>query len=100
MAFIMLLKQYVVGYGYVYVCALCIDCVITIYSVSKYHHLLNNKQRYHTNEWSVTFLPPTKLVDLYYIPYHTVQNFDGGNIDEFDEFPAICQYIFPIKIFH
>ena len=22
-----------------------------------------------------------------------VQNFDGGNIDEFDECPAICQYI-------
>ena len=24
--------------------------------------------------------------------YCTAQNFDGGNIDEFDEFPAICQY--------
>ena len=31
--------------------------------------------------------------------YHMAQNFDGGNIDEFDEFPAIRQY-FPIKIFH
>ena len=30
--------------------------------------------------------------------YHTAQNFDGGNIDEFDEFTAIRQYV-PIKIF-
>ena len=27
------------------------------------------------------------------------QNFDGENIDEFDEFPAIRQY-FPYQIFH
>ena len=27
------------------------------------------------------------------------QNFNGGNIDKFDEFPAIRQY-FPIKILH
>ena len=33
------------------------------------------------------------------LQYRTVQNFDGENIDEFDEFPAIRQY-FPIKIFH
>ena len=24
--------------------------------------------------------------------YHMVQNIDGGNIDEFDKFPAIRQY--------
>ena len=30
--------------------------------------------------------------------YYTVQNFDGENIDEFDEFSAICQY-FPYQIF-
>ena len=29
---------------------------------------------------------------------HTAQNFDGENIDEFDEFPAICQY-FPNQNF-
>ena len=27
--------------------------------------------------------------------YRTAQNFDGGNIDEFDEFPAICQWAVP-----
>ena len=26
------------------------------------------------------------------------QNFDGGNIDEFDDFPTICQY-FPHQNF-
>ena len=30
--------------------------------------------------------------------YRTEQNFDGGNIDEFDEFPAIGQY-FPYQNF-
>ena len=30
--------------------------------------------------------------------YCTVQNFDGENIDEFDEFPAIRQY-FPYQNF-
>ena len=30
--------------------------------------------------------------------YRTAQNFDGENIDEFDEFPAICQY-FPYQNF-
>ena len=30
--------------------------------------------------------------------YRMVQNFDGGNIDEFDEFPAIRQY-FPYQNF-
>ena len=25
--------------------------------------------------------------------YHTAQNFDGGNIDEFDEFVAICKIL-------
>ena len=29
---------------------------------------------------------------------HIVQKFDGGNIDELDEFPAICQY-FPYQKF-
>ena len=33
------------------------------------------------------------------IRYHMAQNFDGENIDEFDECPAIHQY-FPVKIFH
>ena len=34
-----------------------------------------------------------------YIPYtRTAQNFDGGNIDEFDKFPAIRQY-FPYQNF-
>ena len=28
--------------------------------------------------------------------YHMVQNFNGENIDEFDEFPAIRQY-FPYQ---
>ena len=28
-----------------------------------------------------------------------VQNFDGGNIDEFDKFPAVHQY-FPYQNFH
>ena len=32
------------------------------------------------------------------IIYRTAQNFDGGNIDEFDKFPAICQY-FPYQNF-
>ena len=32
----------------------------------------------------------------FYIPYGT--KFDGENIDEFDEFPAICQY-FPYQNF-
>ena len=32
------------------------------------------------------------------IQYRTVQNFDRGNIDKFDEFLTIRQY-FPIKIF-
>ena len=31
--------------------------------------------------------------------YRTAPNFDGENIDGFDEFPAVHQY-FPIKIFH
>ena len=30
--------------------------------------------------------------------YRTVQNFDGGNIDEFDKFPAIRRY-FPYQNF-
>ena len=30
--------------------------------------------------------------------YCTAQNFDGGNIDKFDEFPAIRQY-FPYQNF-
>ena len=30
--------------------------------------------------------------------YRMAQNFDGGNIDEFDKFPAIRQY-FPYQIF-
>ena len=33
-----------------------------------------------------------------YIAYHTARNFDGENIDEFDEFPAIRQY-FPYQNF-
>ena len=30
--------------------------------------------------------------------YCMAQNFDGDNIDKFDEFPAICQY-FPYQNF-
>ena len=39
------------------------------------------------------------IYDLLYVcTYRTVQNFDGGNIDEFDEFSAIRQY-FPYQNF-
>ena len=36
--------------------------------------------------------------DFYFVKYHMAQNFDGGKIDKFDEFPAICQY-FPYQNF-
>ena len=36
---------------------------------------------------------------VYTHSYRTAQNFDGGNIDEFDEFPAIHQH-FPYQISH
>ena len=35
---------------------------------------------------------------FYKITYRMAQNFDGENIDEFDEFPAIRQY-FPYQNF-
>ena len=38
------------------------------------------------------------LSKLYTGKYHIAQNFNGGNIDEFDEFPTIHQY-FPYQNF-
>ena len=43
-------------------------------------------------------LKPSLYIDLVLMKYRTAQNFDGENIDEFDEFPAIRQY-FPYQNF-
>ena len=73
-----------------------VECVHLCHLLRTQHHCVHPNGREGPTCLPTPTIPTCHLSNCL---YRTAQIFDGENIDEFDEFPAIRQY-FPYQIFH